>query len=71
MRYNNATGEYDGLNDSDRALYVKTTSWGWHRKWKRSGLGITTFVRANRSDIDAQYLPLLNRAISTPNTYHF
>lgn len=62
MRYNKATGDYDGLNDSDRAQFVKTTSQGWFRKWKRSGLGITTFVRTNRSDIDAQYLPLLNRA---------
>jgi hypothetical protein len=48
------------FNDDDRAEFVQNDD-GFYAQWTRSGKGITTFVRANRADIDAAYSAMLDR----------
>jgi hypothetical protein len=59
MRYNKKTDQYDGLNDSDREEFVKNYE-PLYREWLRSRVGITTFVRTHRAEIDEPYLAQLN-----------
>lgn len=59
MRYNNATEQYDGLNDTDREDFVRNNE-PLYREWMRSRVGITTFVRTHRAEIDEPYLAQLN-----------
>lgn len=39
------------LNDDDREEWVRNTA-GLYNWWLASGVGITTFVRANRAELD-------------------
>jgi hypothetical protein len=41
------------MNDSGRAEWVGTSLEGFYRDQRRSRLGMTAYVRANRADIDA------------------
>lgn len=45
------------LNDADREEWIANDE-GLHQWWKSSHTGITTFIRANRAELDEQIIAM-------------